>query len=58
MITITEAITINAGAIIFSAGVLWTKVNNLEKKIDQHATHPERIARVETELQNIKNSIE
>ena len=57
-ITITEALIFNAGAIVFSAGVLWTKVNNLEKKIDQHATHPERLAKLETKVESIENSLQ
>lgn len=57
-ITLTEVMLINLAGIIFSAGVLWTKVNNVEKKLDQHAEHPERLARVETELQNLKNLME
>ena len=55
--TLTEAMMTNAAAIIFSAGVLWTKVNNVEKKLDEIKDHPERIATLETEVKNIKREL-
>lgn len=37
----------NLSAIIFAAGILYNKVNTLEKKIDKVDAHAERIASIE-----------
>jgi len=41
--------------VVFSAGIIWNKVNVLEKKIDRFEDHAERITVVETKLE-IKKS--
>lgn len=39
-------------AVIFAAGVLYNKVNNLEKELKKHEDHAERLTRVETLLKS------
>lgn len=57
--TISEAIAAQAGSIIFAAGIVWNKLNNIEKRLAEHITrhqdHPERLAEIETEIKNLKN---
>lgn len=57
--TISEAIAAQAASIIFGAGIVWNKLNTIEKRLSEHITrhqdHPERLAEIETEIKNLKN---
>lgn len=57
--TISEAIVAQAASIIFGAGIVWNKLNTIEKRLSEHITrhqdHPERLAEIETEIKNLKN---
>lgn len=48
----------NLGAIIFAAGILYNKVNNLEKKIDKVDLHAEKIATMEAQLNSIEKQLQ
>lgn len=47
----------NLGAIIFAAGILYNKVNNVEKKIDKVDQHAERIASHEARITSLENKL-
>jgi len=48
-IQIFELITV-----IFFAGATWSKINAIHKRLDKFDDHPERLAKIETELKNIR----
>lgn len=58
--TIPDAILFQSVSVIFAAGIVWNKLNNIEKRLAEHITkhedHPERLAKIETELKNLKKA--
>ena len=59
-VTLSEAIIIQGASVVFAAGIVWNKLNNIEKRLAEHITrhedHPERPAKIETELKNLKKA--
>lgn len=49
-------------SVIFAAGILYSKVNSSEKKIDSLVSkkdeHDHRITKVETEVKNLKENLQ
>lgn len=43
--------------IIFSAGILWNKVNRIDKKIEKVDQHEKKIAVLETKVTNLENQL-
>lgn len=57
-ITISESVLLQAVATIFAAGGLYAEMRNIRKVLDGFKDHPERLTKVETEVQNIKEQIQ
>ena len=56
--TIAEGVLINLSSIVFAAGILYARVNSIEKRLDRMDTHGEAIARMQTDIDNIKKRIQ
>ena len=58
--TIPDAILFQSVSVIFAAGALWSKLNSISSKLDEHIKkhedHHERLAKIETELKNLKKA--
>lgn len=48
---------ITIATVIFSAGIVYGKIKNLEKKLDEMNDHAERLTALETKLQTLKPHI-
>jgi hypothetical protein len=44
-------------AIVFAAGILYNKVDNIGKRLDDFKDHPERIAANEADIKTLKQKL-
>jgi len=56
--TIETSLLLTIISIVFSAGILYGKVNAVEKKVMDHDKWGERIAAVETDIKTLKEKSE
>ena len=58
-ITISEAMLLQGASVVFAAGIVWSKLNAMDKRLQEHITahrsHPERLAKIEEKLKNLEN---
>ncbi len=54
--TISEAAALNLASIFITAGMLYNKVQTLGEEVKRLRDLPEKIARLETEVNNIKEN--
>ena len=58
-VTLSEAIIIQGASVVFAAGMVWAKLSAIDKRLQDHLKefedHPEKIARLETEVKNLKH---
>jgi len=55
--TIETSLLINIGTIVFAAGVLYSKVSTLEKKVERMEDHGEKIAAMDAHLKAIQKIV-
>ena len=58
-VTLSEAIIIQGASVVFAAGMVWAKLTAIDKRLQDHLKesedHPAKIARLETEVKNLKH---
>lgn len=53
----SEAVILNIAAIVFAAGILYSKVSAVEKKVDKIDSHSEKIAQHEARINNLEKQL-
>ena len=56
--TIADAVLVQAAGIIFTTGVFVNKINTLTAHVKKLENLPERLAKAETEIQNLKEQLQ
>lgn len=56
--TISEALLIQVGSVVFFAGIMVNRINTLTTAIKKLEGLPERLAAAETEIKNIKEQMQ
>lgn len=59
-ITISEAMLLQGASVVFAAGIVWSKLNSMDRRLQEHIRahedHPERLAKAEEKIRNLEKS--